>query len=60
MEILNIGKALLKLGLLLIEAVSGSDKTTRNQTSIYGSFEAHELYEEGEISLSEFLRATRP
>ena len=66
--ILSIGKVLLKLTwsmvklvLLVIQAASDvSDESKKCKTSIYGSLEAHDLYEKGDISLDEFLVATRP
>ena len=66
--ILTIGKGLLKLiwsmvklVLLVLQAASEvSDEAQKNKTSIYGSLEAHDLYEKGEISLDEFLISTRP
>lgn len=66
--IVSVGKVLLKMTwavvkliLLVIQAVSEvSDETKKDETSIYGSLEAHELYEKGDISLDEFLIATRP
>ena len=66
--ILNVGKLLLKLTWAVIKLVSFviraasevSDDAKKRQTSVYGSLEAHDLYEKGDISLDEFLIATRP
>ena len=59
--ILSVGKMLLRLLLLAVEVVCDVSLATRKgKTSIYGALEAHELYEKGDISLDEFLIATRP
>ena len=66
--IAKVGKVLLKLtwgviklALRVIQVASDvSDEGRRKQRSIYGSLEAHELYDKGEITLDQFLIATRP
>ena len=65
--IVNVSKALLKLTwgsikliLRIIQVVCDVSDETKNQTSIYGPIQAHELYDKGEITLDEFLIATRP
>ncbi len=59
--ILSVGKMLLRLLLMAIEVVCDTSFTPmKKKTSIYGALEAHELYEKGDISLDEFLIATRP
>ena len=64
--LLCLGKGLLRLLSLIMRlacrmVVAACDASeNENQTSIYDPYEAHELYEKGDISLDEFLKATRP
>ena len=63
---LNVTKGLFQVLFWMLRlacrvVAAGSDVSDeRHQTSVYDAYEAHELYEKGDISLDEFLKATRP
>lgn len=64
----RVGKGLWRLVRILLKVLrvaitvvcDVSLSSNKGKTSVYGPQEARELYEKGDISLNEFLIATRP